>query len=263
MESTSTPGKIQVSEATAVLLRESGHYILEERSKPVEVKNAGIMQTYWLVGASEKHPTINASYIKNVREKADKELLRKFSALKNNKFRRLLGQSFLSSSTLQDSANTSNASSDESLFTILKHVSMTGSFSIPSNLSLSGSSPTSAYALDSNKLIIVGNVTFKDDENKWNISYVEKLADCIREIEYGNVFQGIIIDLEQVVVTNSDTKKYLTRMEELHYTSKIIGLTNDYFSIEALKLEIGISILMKPLDTNVINSILENQVLDL
>lgn len=86
MESTSLPQQIQISEMTADLLKACGHYILEERGE-IEVKNAGRMKTFWLVAASEKHPIINAEYIRKVKDKAEKELLRKFSALQQKKFK--------------------------------------------------------------------------------------------------------------------------------------------------------------------------------
>lgn len=140
---------------------------------------------------------------------------------------------------------------------------MTGSFLITQQQLLQPECSPKTSAL--NKLAIVGNIKIKDDENKfkqeWDISYLDKLNDCIQEIEYGNSFQGIIIDLDHCK-RNSDWELFMTRMDKIQYKERIIGITNDYFGIEALKLEIGISILMKPLDTNIVNSILENQVLD-
>lgn len=263
MESTSLPQQIQISEMTADLLKACGHYILEERGE-IEVKNAGRMKTFWLVAASEKHPIINAEYIRKVKDKAEKELLRKFSALQQKKIQKLFGQSYLSSYSSNETASRLNESSDDSLLKILKQVSMTGSFLITQQQLLKPECSPKTSAL--NKLAIVGNIKIKDDENKfkqeWDISYLDKLNDCIQEIEYGNSFQGIIIDLDHCNLRNSDWEMFMTRMDKIQYKERIIGITNDYFGIEALKLEIGISILMKPLDTNIVNSILENQVLD-
>lgn len=49
MESTSEPGCVQVSEATAEALRTFGHHVLEARGV-VEAKGKGLVTTHWLRG---------------------------------------------------------------------------------------------------------------------------------------------------------------------------------------------------------------------
>ena len=50
MESTGQPGRIQVSEAAAALLRDAHGIVLEPRGL-VPIKGKGDMQTYWLLAA--------------------------------------------------------------------------------------------------------------------------------------------------------------------------------------------------------------------
>ncbi len=49
MESTGIPGKIQISESTAEILKTSKHnFQISSREELTDVKGKGLLQTYWL-----------------------------------------------------------------------------------------------------------------------------------------------------------------------------------------------------------------------
>ena len=112
------------------------------------------------------------------------------------------------------------------------------------------------------KLMIVGNIKLNDLKQEWDLVFVDTLSDCIQEIEYGNSYHGIIIDIQHTNLRNSDGKIFMRRMDEMQCREQIIGITDDFFAIDALKEEIGISILMKPFDLNSVKNILEIPIFD-
>jgi len=67
MESTGMSGRTQVSEQTALLLNQTGNYIIETRGE-IDVKGKGRLTTYWLIGAAPTHKTISESYITTLLE---------------------------------------------------------------------------------------------------------------------------------------------------------------------------------------------------
>lgn len=59
MESTGTPGKIQVSHATAKCLRESGkEHWLKSREDVVSAKGKGVLNTFWANPSSRKKSSV-------------------------------------------------------------------------------------------------------------------------------------------------------------------------------------------------------------
>jgi len=73
MESTGSPGRIQLSTASADKLKAAGHASwLVEREDAVEAKGKGLMQTFWLQGEKKDtkavHETSGRSYIFEIEE---------------------------------------------------------------------------------------------------------------------------------------------------------------------------------------------------
>ena len=248
MESTSLPEKIQVSESTAMILQSTGYYNLEERGD-IEVKNGGIIKTFWLLSASQNHPKINDNYINDFRAKCEKFLLRKFSALRMNKS--TLGQILRHSLSSFESETESNQSSRRASF-----LKFSRSFQISSD-SLNSTTPSSISSHPVPTLAIVGNVSIQDDENQWSTTYLETLKDCSREMNYGNVYWAIIIDLDYSNSNKSDCLLFMEQIKEMKHNSLIIGLTNNYLEVDTMKDELGMNILMKPLDIKTFNRIFE------
>jgi len=245
MESTGEPERIQVSESTARMLQGTGYYNLEERGE-IEVKNGGIIKTFWLLSASQNHPKISNDYINDIRSKAERLLHHKFSALRPKKS--MLGQMF--EAYTSDESNDTIELHRSSLAMVKK---MSESFRITSNLSEnSHGSISSSFSVRT--LAIIGSITIRGDEYAWDISYMDDLDSCLNEIGYGNMYSAILIDLDCSASIRTDFA--LFKLEAMQYNnSLIIGLTNNYLEADTMKLELGISILVKPLDFSIFNKI--------
>lgn len=185
-------------------------------------------------------------------ETAEKLLTRKFSSLKRRKF------NSSSSSSLGGTSTTEN--STDAMTNLLKHMSTTSFTTLESGLTSTRSS-----ASISNKLLLVGYVIPKDDERalqkNWTVTYLNNLLDTVTEIEYGNYFSVIIIDLDRSESIKNDYLMFKKKVEEIeHYKSVVIGLTNNYLEIDAIKNEYDMIILMKPLDVNIVSNIITNNI---
>lgn len=184
-------------------------------------------------------------------ESAEKLLTRKFSSLKRRKF------NTSSSSSL---GGTSTENSTDAMTNLLKHMSTTSFTTLESGLTSTRSS-----ASISNRLLLVGYVIPKGDEKtlqkNWTVTYLNNLTDTITEIEYGNYFSVIIIDLDRSDSIKNDYLIFKKKIEEIeHYKSVVIGLTNNYLEIDAIKKEYDMIILMKPLDVNIVSNIINNNI---
>ena len=78
---------------------------------------------------------------------------------------------------------------------------------------------------------------------------------CLNEITYGNSYSAILIDLDCSDSIRTDFALFKKKLEDMHYNSLIIAPTNNYLEADAMKLELGISILVKPLDFIIFNKI--------
>jgi hypothetical protein len=217
----------------------------QERGE-IEVKNGGIIKTFWLLSASQKHPKINDDYINGIRSKGERLLHHKFSALRAKKS--MLGLMFES-----DKSN-DTIELHHSMLTSVKK--MSGSFRVTtSNLSESDRGSVSSN-FSVRTLAIVGNITIRGDEHAWDISYMNDLDCYLNEIDYGNTYSAILIDLDCSDSIRTDFALFKKKLEDMHYNnSLIIGLTNNYLEADAMKAELEISILVKPLDFQIFNKI--------
>lgn len=184
-------------------------------------------------------------------ETAEKLLTRKFSSLKRKKFN-------TSSSSSLGGSSTEN--STDLMTNLLKHMS-----TISLSTLETGFSSTRSSSSISNRLLLVGHVIPKDDEKtlqkNWSLTYLNNLIDTVTEIEYGNYFSVIIIDLDRSDSIKNDYLIFKKKIEEIeHYKSVIIGLTNNYLEIDAIKNEYDMIILMKPLDVNIVSNIINNNI---
>lgn len=252
MESTCVAEKIQMSEKTAIILQSTGFYVLEERGD-IEVKNGGIVKTFWLVSASPTHPKINDNYINYLRSKSEKLLLNKFSALRVNA---LMNESTLVQFFSGEKSSESLESDKRQSWLSLRKLS--GSSQQISSDSLDVTTTTTSYLLP--ELAFVGNISIQDNENQWNITYLENLDDCITEMKYGNIYWSIIIDLDCSNSIKNDCLLFKEKINEMKYDGLIIGLTTNYLEVDTLKNELGISIFMKPLDMIAFNRIFESSI---